>query len=134
MQATAVHQGRRITLTRSFDLDLRTAFRVTAETDKPPFNPGATVKVRLLADRVKTFDGPVTVQLSPVQGLDLPATVVFPRGVTSLDLEIKIPADLTPRRIGIRARSVATVGEFEEEQQAELVNFEVRKPEAPKKK
>lgn len=134
VQATAVHQGRRIALTRSFDLDLRTAFRVAAEADKAPVTPGATVKVRLLADRVKTFDGPITVQLSPVQGIDLPATVSIPRGVASVDLEIKIPADLMPRRLGIRARSVATVGDFEEEQQAELVNIDVRKPEAPKTK
>jgi hypothetical protein len=133
VQATALHQGRRITLTRNFDLDLRPAFRVTAETDKQPLNPGATAKVRLLADRIKTFDGPVTVQISPVQGLDLPATVAIPRGVASVDLEIKIPADRTPGRLGIRARSVGTVGEFEEEQQSELVNIDVRKPEPPKK-
>lgn len=134
VQATAVHQGRRIALTRSFDLDLRTAFRVTAEADKAPVHPGATVKVRLLADRIKTFDGPITVQLSPVQGIELPATVLIPRGVASFDLDVKIPADLMPRRLGIRGRSVATVGEFEEELQAELVNIDVRKLEVPKTK
>jgi hypothetical protein len=134
VEATALYQGRRITLTRSFELQLRTAFIITAEADKAPVNPGATVKVRVLADRIKTFDGPVTVQLTPVQGLDLPATLSIPRGVASVDLDIKIPADLAPRRIGIRARSTGVVGEFEEEQQGELVNIDVRKPEAPKKK
>jgi len=133
VQASAVHQGRRITLTRSFDLDLRTAFRITAEMDKTPLNPGGTAKVRLLADRVKGFDGPITVHLSPAQGIELPATLVIPRGAASVALEINIPADLTPRRIGIRARSTATVGDYEEEQQGQLVELDVRKPEAPRK-
>lgn len=134
VQGTAIHQGRRVTLTRSFDLDLRTAFRVTAEMDKAPVAPGTTMKVRLLADRVKTFDGPITVRLTPVSGIELPATVMIPRGAASVDLEIKIPSDLTPRRLGIRARSSATVGDFEEEQQDELGNIDVRKPDPPKTK
>ncbi|MBY0523804.1 MAG: PPC domain-containing protein [Gemmataceae bacterium] len=133
VEGTAVYQGRRITLTRSFELDLRPAFRVTAEVDKLMTNPGGTVKIRLLADRVKAFDGPITVQISPIQGLDLPATVELPSGKDSIELEVKVPADLTPRRVGIRARSVATVGVYEEELQTQLAEIDVRKPEAPKK-
>lgn len=133
VEGTAVHEGRRITLTRSFDLDLRPAFRVAAEVDKLTALPGASVKVRLLADRVKGFDGPIAVQITPVQGLDLPATVELPRGTDSLDLEVKVPADLTPRKLGLRIRSVATVGAYEEELQTQLAEIDVRKPEAPKK-
>lgn len=133
VEGSAVHQGRRIALTRSFDLDLRPAFRVTAEVDKLMALPGSSVKLRVLADCVKGFDGPIAVQITPVQGLDLPATLELPRGQDSVDLEVKVPADLTPRKLGIRIRSVATVGAYEEELQTQLAEIEVRKPEAPKK-
>ncbi len=132
VEGTAIHQGRRVTLMRSFDLDLRPAFKITAEADKMVL-PGSIAKVRLLADRVKTFDGAVTVQLSPVQGLELPATVTIPAGKSGVDLDVQIPADWTPRRVGLRARSVAAVGDYEEEQQSQLVELDVRKPEVPKK-
>jgi hypothetical protein len=95
--------------------------------------PGSTVKLRVLADRVKGFDGPIAVQITPVQGLDLPATLELPRGQDSVDLEVKVPADLTPRKLGIRIRSVATVGTYEEELQTQLAEIDVRKPDAPKK-
>jgi hypothetical protein len=133
VSGTAVHQGRRVTLTRSFDLDLRPVFRVTAQAEPLAAVPGGTVKLRLLADRVKTFDGPITVQISPVAGLDLPATVELPRDKDGVELTIAVAADMTPRRLGIRARCVATVGDYEEETQTQLAEIEIRKPEPPKK-
>ena len=61
----------------------------------------------------------------------MPAKVELPRGVDSVDLEIKVAADMTPRRIGIRGRAVAAIGAYEEELQSQLVELDVRKPVAP---
>jgi hypothetical protein len=133
VEGSAVHQGRRITLTRSFDLDLRPAFRVSAVMDKMTMTAGSTTKVRLLANRVKNFDGAIMLQIAPVQGLDLPASVELPRGQDGVDLEVKVPAETTPRRIQVRARCTATVGAFEEELQAQLFEIEIPKPEPAKK-
>jgi len=133
VEGTAVHNGRRVTLTRSFDLDLRPAFRLAAEPDKLMAVPGESVKIRLQAERVKPFDGPISVQIAPVPGLDLPATVEVPRGKDSVDVGVKVALDMMPRRISIRARSVATVGAYEEELQTQLVEIDIRKPVAPEK-
>src|SRR5262249_27658245 len=133
VDGTAVHEGRRITLRRSFDLDLRPAFRVTAQVDKLTALPGGSVTVCLLADRVKPFAGPIAVQLPPVQGLELPETVTIPGGKDRVTFTVSVAADAAPRRAGIRAQLSATVGSYEEEMQAQLVEIEIRKPESPKK-
>src|SRR5205085_7193612 len=70
VSATGTHQGRRITLTRTFDLDLVTAFRF-AEPAKVSLLPGESARVRLGIARVKGFDGPVTLHLPQVQGVTL---------------------------------------------------------------
>jgi hypothetical protein len=133
VDGTAMHEGRRITLRRSFDLDLRPAFRVTAEVDKLSALPGGSVTVCLLADRVKPFAGPIAVQLPPVPGLEMPESVTVPGGTDRLEFTVKVAADAAPRRAGIRARLTATVGTYEEETQPQLVEIEIRKAESPKK-
>ena len=63
VSATGVHQGRRITLARAFDLDLTTAFKLAPEPARVSLSPGESAKVRLTVSRVKSFDGPVTLHL-----------------------------------------------------------------------
>ncbi|MBL8793233.1 MAG: hypothetical protein JNM56_04960 [Planctomycetia bacterium] len=133
VEGSAVHQGRRITLTRSFDLDLRPVFRVSVAPEKLTLPAGGTTKIRLLANRLQGFDGAVAVQINPVQGLELPAKLEIPRGQESIEVEVKVPAETTPRRIQIRARCAANVGAFEEELQAQIGEVEIPKPEPAKK-
>jgi len=131
--AAAVQEGRRITLTRTFDLDIRTAFTVTAEPARVTAEPGATVTVRLSADRAKTFDGDVAVQLAPSQGLTFPEKVVIPRGQTGVDVAIKIDAGRTPGRLNVNLSATAVVNGFEEEQRGGRFEVEIPKPTGPKK-
>jgi hypothetical protein len=133
VSGTGVFQGRRVTLTRSFDLDLRSAFRVTADPPLLTQAPGDTARVRIQADRVAGFDGTITVQLAPLAGLDLPASVQIPRGQAGVELEVKVPPDLAPRRLQVRATSTATVASFEEELRTTLLDIDVRKPQPAKK-
>src|SRR5262249_53661796 len=78
--ATATHAGRRVTLTRAFDLDLVTAFKVTADPARVSLLPGEKATVRLSVGRVKTFDGPVSLHLQPMQGAVIPEMVTVPKG------------------------------------------------------
>jgi hypothetical protein len=131
--AVGVHQGRRVVLTRAFDLDIRSAFTVAAEPAMLKLEPGATAKVRLTADRMKSFDGDVTVQLSPSLGLNLPEQVVIPRGQAAVDVEVKVAPDRTPGRQSINLQSTGTVSGFEEELRGGRFEVEVVKPMPPKK-
>ncbi len=130
--AVGVHGGRRVSLTRTFELDIRSAFVVSAEPPLLKLAPGATAQVRLRADRMKTFDGDVTVQLAPTPGLDLPPMVVIPRGQPGVDVTIKVDPQRTPGRQSINLNATAQVNRFEEEQRGRF-EVEIIKPAAPKK-
>jgi hypothetical protein len=135
--ASAVHAGRRITLIRTFELEIRTAFTVAWENPVAPkpleLSPGSTAKVRLAAERLKSFRGPVRVSLSPAVGLDLPEEVVIPGDQASVEIEVKVAKDATPGRRSINLSSTAEVDGFEEEQRGGRIEIEVPRPQPPKK-
>jgi hypothetical protein len=131
--ASAVHQGRTITLIRTFELEIRTAFTVEAPPAVVKLAPGEVVKVRLTVGRVKTFAGPVSVKLQPAPALELPETVVIPRGETSVEIEIKAQKDAMPGRRSVQLSGMADVDGFEEDQRGGRIEIEVMKVEQPKK-
>jgi hypothetical protein len=134
VSATGVHQGRKVTLTRTFDLDLVTAFRFPTEQVKVSMLPGETATVNLSMLRDKSFDGPMTFQLSPMQGLDFPETVTIPKGQNSISFAVKAADDLQPRKQGMSIHATGEVNGFEEELRGQPIEIEVKKVETPKKK
>ncbi len=132
--ATGTHQGRRVTLTRTFELDLGYAYKLTTDTPKVALLPGESAKVKLTVTRVKTFDGPVTLHLNNMPGLDAPDAVTIPKGQTSVEFEVKAMADAQARKQNWQFTATADVGGFEEEQRASPVEIEIKKVEVPKKK
>jgi hypothetical protein len=131
--ASAVSEGRTITLTRSFDLEIRTAFTVEAPRAVAKLAPGDAVKVRLSVDRMKTFTGPVTLKLEPAPGLELPQMVVVQRGETGVEIEVKAAKDATPGRQSVQVSGTADVDGFEEEVRGVRLELEVTKADVPKK-
>jgi hypothetical protein len=128
--AVGVHGGRSVSLTRTFELDIRAAYTVTAEPALLKLEPGGVGTVRLNAERLKTFDGDVTVQFAPVLGIDIPSMVVIPRGQSSVDIAVKVDAGRAPGRQIIQLNTSAEVNGFEEELRG---RFEVEIVKTPKK-
>jgi len=131
--ASAVHEGRTITLIRYFELETRTAFTLTSATMPTPLAAGTSAKVRVAVDRVKTFSGPVRVKLAQVTGLEVPASITIPSDQTSFEIEVKAAATATPGRRSITLSASADVDGFEEEYNNARIEVEIPKPEAPKK-
>jgi hypothetical protein len=132
--ATGTHQGRRVTLIRSFELDLTHAYKVTTDTPKVALLPGESAKVRVGVDRIKSFDGPVTLHLNTMQGLEAPEVVTIPKGQISVEFAVKAMPDAQPRKQNWQLTATADVSGFEEELRAAPVEIEVKKVEPPKKK
>jgi hypothetical protein len=130
--AVGVEGSRTVSLTRTFDLDIRSAFTVVADPALLKLEPGASGKLRLNADRLKTFDAEVEVQLTPVIGLEFPLTVVIPRGQTGVEVPIKVDPNRSPGRQNINLNATALVNGFEEEQRGRF-EVEIVKTAAPKK-
>jgi len=130
--AVGSQAGRKVALTRTFDLDIKSAFNVIAEPALIKMEPGATAKLRLVADRLKNFDADVTVQITPVLGFDLPDQIVIPRGQTGVDISVRIPSDRAPGRQSITFIASAVVNGFEEEQRGRIDIDIVKMPSAKK--
>jgi hypothetical protein len=131
--ASAASEGRTITLIRTFDLDIRTAFALEPLQAVLKLAPGDAVKVRLTINRVRTFAGPVMLKLEPATELDMPQTAVVPRGETGVEIEVKALKDATPGRRSIQLSGTADVDGFEEEHRGGRLEIEVTKVDALKK-
>jgi hypothetical protein len=130
--ALGVKDGRRVALTRTFDLDVRAAYVVSAEPALLKLESGAKATLRLNAERMKGFDAEVTVEVSPSLGIELPAKIVIPRGQASVDVDIKVDANQPAGRQSINWNATAVVNGFEEEQRGRL-DIDIVKTATPKK-
>jgi hypothetical protein len=131
--AVGVDRGRRVALTRTFEIDIRSAFIVKTEPALLKLEPGTEGKLRLTADRLSLFDGDIAVQLTPSPGVHYPDHVTIPRGQAAVDIDIRVDATRAPGRVNINLTSSGTVGGFEEELRGR-VEIEVAKTPTPKKK
>jgi len=131
--ATGRRQGRRVQLTRTFQLDLTTAFTFAPEPAKVSLLPGESARTRIAVNRVKTFDGPVTLHLQPIAGVTFPESVLVPKGQSSVEIDIAAATDAQPRKQGITVQATGEVDGFEEELRGSPLEVEVKKLE-PKKK
>lgn len=118
VDVTAVSKqgARRVSLTRSFELEIRAAYVVAAEPALLKLEAGASGKVRLNAERMKNYDGPVTVVLSPQPGFEMPLTVMIPRGESGVEVMVKADASVPAGRRNINLNATADVNSLEEEQ------------------
>ncbi|MCE9531388.1 MAG: hypothetical protein K8T89_09750 [Planctomycetes bacterium] len=131
--ATGSYQDRRVTLRRTFDLTITSAYKVTTEPMKLALLPGEASMVRVQVERLKPFDDEVMVRFNPFPGLTHPSMVVVPKGQNGVTIEVKADADAMPRKQALQFNSSGTVNSFEEELRGSLVEIEIRKVEPPKK-
>jgi hypothetical protein len=68
------------------------------------------------AERIKGFDGEVTVEVSPSLGIELPTTIVIPRGQDGVEVDIKVDVNQPAGRRSINWNATALVNGLEEEQ------------------
>jgi hypothetical protein len=125
--ASAATADRTITLIRTFELEIRTAFTVEVPQAPLKLAPGDSAKVRLTVHRVKTFAGPVALTLETAAGLEFPSMVVVLRGESGVEVEVKASKDAAPGRRGIQFQATADVDGFEEEQRGTRIEIDAVK-------
>ncbi len=131
LTATAEFNSHRVNLIRTFTLDVQSAFKPTFAPELPTTEPGGTVKFKLLANRVATFDGPVTFTLGPQSGFTFPETVTIPKGADSVEVELKADPKLNPGRHNLRQQVAGFVGKYEESFNLPNIPIEIKKPATP---
>ena len=134
LSATAEFGGHEVTLFRTFDLDLRSAFKPTFDPPTITVEPGGMATFKVLANRTPTYDGEVTVVPSLNYGLAFPEKIVIPAGQPHVELSIPIPADRNPGRVSIRCETRGYVGRYEEYLREPNLTIDVKKTPTKKTK
>lgn len=127
LTATAEVDGHLVNVIRSFTLDVRSAFQPTYEPQQPAVEPGGTFRFRILANRVSTFDGPLTFTLGPHSGFKFPETVELPKGQPFVEVELKVDPQLNPGRHDLRMQVAGFVNQYEESINIPNLSIEVKK-------
>jgi len=124
--ATTLIGSRRVTLNRSVNLSIKPAVEVTIEPAQLVLSPGKSSKIKLVAKRLPSFTGPVTVTTNPQPGVTLPSAVVLVEGQTQAEIELHVSGETKPRRERIRFTATATVGNFQEEPRPAELDLEIK--------
>jgi len=114
LTGTAVFDGRQLSLTRTFDLEVVVAFRPGSEPRSVTLKPGDTRMVKFKPNRVAPFDGPVMLSIGRVPGLELPGTVIVPAGKEFVELAVKADGNIKPGKYSVSLSGLARVERFQE--------------------
>ena len=114
LTGTAVRDGRELSLTRTFDLEIVVAFRPGPVRKQVSLVAGSTAAVKLRPNRLAPFDGPVTLSIGQVKGLEMPGTVIVPEGAEEIEIDVKVAADLKPGTYKVSLSGIARVERFQE--------------------
>jgi hypothetical protein len=128
--ATGVADGRSVTLVRSVMLRVQPAYQLELESKSVTLAPGGTATVRIDAQRLAGFAGPITVMPAspPPADMTLPAELVLAADGSKLEFSVTVSPDAKPRRERIRFASNARVGSFQEEPRPLELDVEIKKP------
>ena len=128
VSATASEETRRVTLTRTFEMEVKSAFSPTAEPATVEIEVGGTATFRILANRTPVFDGPVTLTPSPLNGFEGPEKIEIPAGQPHIDLLVKASPKTPPGNSQFRLVARGNVGKYEEEVNGPNLTITVKKP------
>ena len=114
LTGTVVQDGRELSLTRTFDLEIVIAFRPGPVRKQVSLAAGSAIGVKLRPNRLAPFDGPVMLSIGQVKGLEMPGTVTVPEGVEEIEIKLKAAADLKPGTYKVSLSGIARVERFQE--------------------
>lgn len=123
---TTVRDGRTINLTRTFELEIKVAFTVAAETKKLELHAGDVAKIQLLANRLAPFDGELTIKPGQVDGIQFPEQIVIPEAAAGIEVEVGVAADVKPGSYKIKLPTETRIGKFFESGNGDALEIVVK--------
>ncbi len=128
VSATASQDAHRVTLFRTFEMEVKSAFSPTAESATVEIEIGGTATFRILANRTPGFDGPVTLTPSTLNGFECPEKIEIPAGQPHIDLVVKAAPKTLLGNSQFRLVARGYVGKYEEEVNGPNLTITVKKP------
>ncbi len=130
LTASGEMNGQRVNITRTFTLEVRSAFLPSYEPAQPMTTPGGTVRVKIFANRVPTFDGPLTFSIGQRAGFKFQEKIEVPRGQPFVEVDFKVDPTVNPGRHDFQVQAAGFVNKYEESLNGPNLQIEVKKPDA----
>ncbi|MBP87867.1 MAG: hypothetical protein CMJ64_14280 [Planctomycetaceae bacterium] len=125
LTGTTVLDGRTINLTRTFEVEVKVAFAVTAEPKKLELLPGDVAKVKLLANRLAPYNGELKIAPGQNEGIQFPEEVVIPDATADVEVQLTIAADAKPGTYKIKLPTETRIDKFYESGEGEALEIVV---------
>lgn len=109
---SARDNARTLHLTRTFELETKTAYRPVPEISEIELRRGSNTIVKIAVNRLPPFEGPVKLTLTAPDGIQRPDTVHVPSGVQSIEVELAVADDIKPGKHSITITGDAVIGTF----------------------
>ena len=108
-------QDRVIHLTRILELDVQTAFAPQADPQQLELSPGGSGRVRIAANRVSPYAGPLTVNPVGPDGLEVTNVLPFSAGQSHAELQVHVKPGTKPGRYSVSLPASARIRRYSEQ-------------------
>ncbi|MEO1995760.1 MAG: hypothetical protein ABGZ17_10845, partial [Planctomycetaceae bacterium] len=112
---TARLKNRVVHLTRILDLDVKPAFAPQADPPQLELSAGGSGRVRIAANRVSPYDGPLIVNPVGPEGLELSDALSFSAGQSHVELQVHVKPDTKPGRYSVSLPASARIRRYSEQ-------------------
>lgn len=109
---TAIDAARLVHLTRTFELETKTAYRPAYESSETELTRGSSKVVKVAINRLPPFGGVVKLTLTAADGIHVPGTLQVPSGSPAVELKLTAADDIKPGRYTVSVTGDAVIGTF----------------------
>ena len=117
--------ARTLHLTRTFELETKTAYRPVPEISEIELRRGSDTIVTISVNRLPQFNGPVRLILSAPDGIQIPDSIQVPSGEPSVDVKLIVGNDVKPGTHSVTITGDAVIGTFLERVRGDDLNVVV---------
>lgn len=117
---TAQQDNRLIHLTRTFELKIAEAFQPVGSEESYEAVPGELLTVRINANRLPPFAGPVRVAAQQIEGIPFPESIEIGADQEGVEVKIQVAPDASPGTHAITLEGTARVDKFNEQSNGKI--------------
>ena len=111
--------GRLLHLTRTFQLETKSAYRLSVEIPEIQLSPGGRTAVKIVSHRLSPFADQISLKLTATDGIQVPEMLTILSGEDSVEFDLVLDESVKPGRYSVSVTGDAIIGKFLERVEGE---------------
>ncbi|MCH2202195.1 MAG: hypothetical protein MK102_09500, partial [Fuerstiella sp.] len=112
-------------LTRTFELETKSAYRLSVETPEIQLSPGGSTAVKIVSHRLSPFADQISLKLTATDGIQVPEMLTIMSGESSVEFDLVLEESVKPGRYSVSVTGDAIIGKFLERVEGEPLSVVV---------